>query len=92
MKKALIIVIAALGLLTSIFFSFRNEGAVATSAAQSWPGQMGNLGTTRDRWPVREPNEASANLRSLADALPKNDKAVEDFVAREIARDEKRHR
>jgi len=88
MKKALIIVIAALGLLTSIFFSFRNEGAVATSAAQSWPGQMGNLGTTRDRWPVREPNEASAKLRSLADALPKNDKAVEDFVAREIARDE----
>ena len=87
-KKALIVVIAAIGLLTSIFFSFRNEGAVATSAAQQWPGDMGNLETIRNRWPVQEPNEASGKLRSLAETLPKNDKAVEDFVAREITRND----
>jgi hypothetical protein len=43
MKKALIIVIAAIGLVGSILLSFRNEGAVATSAAQPWPGGMGTL-------------------------------------------------
>jgi hypothetical protein len=87
MKKVLIIVIAAIGLVSSIFFSLRNEGAVATSAAQQWPGQMGTLETVGDRWPRQEPNDASVKLTSLAKALPKND-SLDDFVAREITRGE----
>ena len=71
MKKALLIVIAAIGLVTSIFFSLRNEGAVATSAAQPWPGQMGTLETVGDRWPpLEDANDASVKLASLANALP----------------------
>ena len=74
MKKALIIVMAVLGLVSSVFFSFRDEGAVATSAGQEWPGQMGNLQKAEERWPLVEPNEASKKVTSLAEALPKNDK------------------
>ena len=88
MTKTLIIVIAAFGLLGTVFFSFRNEKAVATSAAQQWPGQMGTLEAVRDRWPKREPNSASVQLTSLAEALPKDDKALDDFVAREVTRAE----
>jgi len=88
MKKALIIVIAAFGLVATIFVSFRNEAAVSTSAAQKWPEQMGTLETVADRWPRQDPNNASVKLTSLAEALPKNDKALDDFVAREITRDE----
>ncbi len=87
MKKALIVVIAGLGLITSIIFWFRNEGAVATSAAHPWPGGMGNLTAVKDRWPPQQANEASVKLTSVADALPKND-AVDDFVAREMMRGE----
>jgi hypothetical protein len=87
MKKALIIVIAALGFVASVVFSFRNPDAVATSAAQPWPGGMGTLKTVDDRWPMQQPNEASAKLTSLANALPKND-VVDDFVAREMTRGE----
>ncbi len=87
MKKALIIVIAAIGLVGSVVLSLRNEGAVATSAAQPWPGGMGTLEAVGDRWPPHKANEASVKLASLAVALPKND-AVEDFVTREITRDE----
>ena len=88
MKKALIIVLAAIGLVTSIFFAFRDEGAVETSAAQQWPGHMGTLETVADRWPLLEANSASVKLTSLAETLPKNDNALDDFVAREITRDE----
>ncbi len=88
MKKALLITIAVIGLITSIFFSFRNESAVSLSAAQQWPGQMGTLATVGDRWPQVEANDASMKLTALAGALPKNDKALEDFVTREITRDE----
>ena len=87
MKKALIIIIAILGLLASVFFSFRNEGAVATSAAVQWPGQMGTLENVGERWPRIEANEASVRLTSLGDALPKNDKGTEDFVTHEISID-----
>lgn len=87
MKKALIVVIAVIGLVASIFFSFRNEGAVATSAARPWPGQMGTLHTVAERWPRLEANDASVRLRSLAKALPKNE-SLDDFVAREITRGE----
>jgi hypothetical protein len=87
MKKALLILIAAIGLLISIIFSFRNERAVATSASQPWPAQMGTLETVAERWPQEGPNDASVKLTSLAEALPKND-ALDNFVAREITRDE----
>ena len=91
MKKALlIIVILAFGLMAvvaSIFLMLRNEGAVAMSASQPWPGEMGTLKAAEDRWPPSKANEASVKLTSLADALPKND-AVDDFVAREITRGE----
>jgi hypothetical protein len=86
MKKAVIIVIATLGLVTSIFFSFRNEGAVATSAAEQWPGQMGTLEKVGDRWPRIEANSASVKLASLGEGLPKNDKAIDDFVGHKIMR------
>jgi hypothetical protein len=88
LKKALIIVIATLGLITSIFFSFRNDQAVATSAARHWPGEMGSLEKVGDRWPQREPTNASRQLTALAEGLPKNDTALDDFVAREILRDQ----
>jgi hypothetical protein len=86
MKKALIIVLLIFGLMGvvgSIFLSFRNEGAVATSAAQPWPGGMGTLKAAADRWPPQHANEASLKLTALANALPKNE-AGDDFVAREI--------
>jgi hypothetical protein len=88
MKQALIIVIALIGLVGVLFFSFRNERAVATSAAQQWSGEMGNLKTVAVRWPREEANDASVKLTSLADTLPNNDQALDDYVAREIKRDE----
>jgi hypothetical protein len=88
MKKALIIIIAAFGLAATILFSFRNEGAVRTSASEQWPGQMGTLQTAANRWPRQEANSASVKLAALADTLPKNDKLLDEFVAREIMRDE----
>jgi len=88
MKKVLIVVIALFGLVASIFFAFRNEGAVKTSVAQQWPGQMGTLETVTERWPKLEANSASGKLASLGEMLPKNNTALHDFVAREITRDE----
>lgn len=90
MKKALIVVLAVIGLVGSIFVWLRNPGAVETSALERWPEQMGNLETAGEKWPRVEPNEASVKLTSLAEALPKNDKTVDDFVAREITRNELR--
>src|SRR5215204_13349 len=87
MKKALIVVIAGIGLVAWVALLFRNEGAVATSAAQPWPGGMGTLGAVDNRWPLLKANDASVRLTSLANALPKNE-GVDDFVTREIARGE----
>ncbi len=87
MKKVLIVVIAAIGLAGTVILSFRNEGAVATSAARPWPSGMGTLAAVNERWPPLEPNAASVKLTSLANALPKNE-AVDDFVVREITRGE----
>ena len=42
MKKALIVVIA-IALVAWVVLWFRNPDAVATSAAQPWPGGMGTL-------------------------------------------------
>jgi hypothetical protein len=87
MKKALIVLIAGIGLVAWVVLSFRNEAAVATSAARPWPGGMGTLEAVDDRWPQLKANDASVKLKSLGHALPKNE-AVDDFVAREITRGE----
>ena len=87
MKQALIVVVVLIALVAWFFLWFRNEGAVATSAARPWPGEMGSLEAVENRWPALKANEASANLAALAKALPEN-KAVDDFVEREIARGE----
>src|SRR5918997_6283192 len=87
MKKAALIVVAAIGLVAGVVLQFRNEDAVATSAARPWPGGMGKLDAVADRWPPLKANGASVRLTELANALPKNE-AVDDFVAREITRGE----
>src|SRR5688572_930542 len=86
-KKAVIIVLAVIGVLGSVALWFRNEEAVATSAAKPWPGEMGALNAVANRWPPQKANEASVKLTALANSLPKNE-AVDDFVAREITRGE----
>jgi hypothetical protein len=86
MKKALV-VIAAIALVVWVISWFRAPEAVATSGAQAWPGGMGTLDSVADRFPTLQANEASVKLTALANASPKN-KAVDDFVAREIARGE----
>src|SRR5918997_539391 len=87
MKKAALIVVAAIGLAAGVVLWLRNEDAVATSAARPWPGGMGALDAAADRWPKLQANGASVKLTALADALPKSE-AVDDFVAREITRGE----
>jgi hypothetical protein len=87
MKQALIFVACAIGLVVWLFLSFRNEGAVATSAARPWPGEMGSLDAVDNRWPSLQANDASVKLMALANELPKNE-VVDDFVGREIARGE----
>jgi hypothetical protein len=49
---------------------------------------MGTLETVADRWPRQVVNSASFKLASLAETLPKNNNTLDDFVAREITRDE----
>jgi len=85
MKQALIVVVLAITLVAWFFLWFRNEDAVATSAAQPWPGEMGSLGAAVNKWPSLEANDASVKLTVLANVLPKNE-VVDDFVEREIAR------
>ncbi len=87
MKEAALIVATAIGLVACVALWFRNENAVATSAARPWPGAMGTLDAAADRWPPLKANGASVKLMALAKALPKNE-AVDDFVEREIARGE----
>ena len=87
MKKAALIFVAAIALLALVFLWFRDEDAVATSAARPWPGGMGTLDSAAERWPKLQANGASVKLTTLANALPKNE-AVDDFVAREITRGE----
>lgn len=84
MKKALILVVA-LGIVVWIISWFRTPQAVATSAAQPWPGGMGALAEANQRMPQTSSNEASTKVLALAKALPKND-AVGDFVQREMMR------
>lgn len=87
MKKAALIVVIAIALVASVGLWFRNEDAVATSAARPWPGGMGTLDAVSERWPKLQANGASVELTALANALPKNE-VVDDFVEREITRGE----
>ena len=87
MKKAALIAFVAIALVIWVALMFRNKEAVATSAAQPWPGGMGTLYTVADRWPPQKANDASVKVTALANALAKNE-AVDDFVAREITRGE----
>src|SRR5687767_14591431 len=86
-KKAAVIVLAVIGVVGSVALWFRNEDAVATSARQPWPGEMGTLYAVNERWPPQKANGGSVKLATLANGLPKNE-AVDDFVAREITRGE----
>ena len=87
MKQALIVAVCAIALVAWVFLWFRNEDAVATSAAQPWPGEMGSLDAAGTRWPSLKANDASVKFTELAKTLPKNE-AVDGFVDREIARGE----
>lgn len=86
MKKALVLVVA-IALVVWVVSWFRAPGAVATSAARSWPAGMGSLDAALDRYPPLQANEASRKLTTLARTLT-SDAAVDDFVRREIARGE----
>lgn len=86
MKKALV-VIAVIALVLWVISWFRTPEAVATSGARPWAGGMGTLDSVARRFPPRHANAASVKLTALANALPKN-KAVDEFVRREIARGE----
>ncbi|HEU4507707.1 MAG TPA: hypothetical protein VFR78_05680, partial [Pyrinomonadaceae bacterium] len=85
--QALIVVAVAIALVAWFFLWFRNEGAVEIAVARPWPGEMGSLEAVENRWPALDASEASAKFTALAKALPEN-KAVDDFVEREIARGE----
>ncbi|HUP62914.1 MAG TPA: hypothetical protein VNA69_21155 [Thermoanaerobaculia bacterium] len=90
MKKVLVVaavIVAAIALVVWVISWFRAPAAVATSAARPWPGGMGTLDSVADRLPLRQANDASVKLTALANALPKNE-AVDELVAREIARGE----
>jgi hypothetical protein len=86
MKKALVLVIAV-ALVIWVITWFRADDAVATSAAQAWPGGMGTLDALPARFPALQANEASRRLATLANTLPKNE-VTENFVNREITRGE----
>ena len=87
MKQTLIVVGSIIVLVVWGLLWFRNEGAVATSAARPWPGGMGSLDEIANRRPSLTANDASVKLTGLAKALPAN-KLIDDFVEREIARGE----
>ena len=92
MKKALVVA-AAIAVLAACAYAtvawlisrFWAKEAVAASASRPWPGGMGTLDAVADRVPPPQANQASVKLTALAKALPAN-KAVDDFVAGEIAR------
>ena len=90
MRKALIVIgvlAGAVGLFIWVLSWFRAPEAVATSAAQPWPGGMGTLESVAVRLPPQKANEAAVKLRELGAAFPRNE-AVDEFVAREISRAE----
>ena len=84
--KKMLVAVAAIALVVWVISWFRAPEAVATSGAKVWPGGMGTLDSVAGRFPPMQANEASVKLTALANALPKKNEAVDDFVAREIAR------
>jgi len=90
MKKGLVVVaaiFAVVALALWVVSWFRAPGAVASSAARAWPGDLGTLDAVRDRVQPAKGNAASAKLKSLAGSLSGTE-AVEAFVAREVMRGE----
>jgi len=87
MKKALLVVVFAIVMVAWFLMWFRDKGAVNTSVAQPWPGEMGALNSAANRWPKLKANDASVKLMDLAKAVPKNE-GVDGFVEREIAQAE----
>ncbi|HYC93705.1 MAG TPA: hypothetical protein VEO54_31155 [Thermoanaerobaculia bacterium] len=85
--KKLLIAVVAIALLVWVISWFRAPAAVATSAAKTWPGGMGTLDSAAGRVKLLQANEASKKLAALGKALPKSE-AVDEFVAREVARGE----
>lgn len=85
--KKLLIVVVVIALVVWVISWFRAPAAVATSAAQSWPGGMGTLESIDATPSSPRANEGARKLAALVNALPKNE-VVADFVAREIARGE----
>ncbi len=81
-------VLAGVALVVWVLSWFRAEDAVAASAARPWPGDMGTLDSVADRLPPLQANDASRKLTALANALPAQNEAVDEFVAREISRGE----
>lgn len=94
MKKFLLIV-AAVGFVAWVLSSLGAsvlpwiwaKGAVTASAAKPWPGGLGPLELVAGRYPRLEENAAARTLMQLASALPRSE-AIDEFVRREIARDE----
>ena len=88
MRKALLFVagvLATIALVIWVASWFRAEDAVAAAAAKPWPGGLGRLDSVGRRYPPLHANEAAKKLTALGSAFA-NDKAVEDFVRREITR------
>ena len=87
--KKLLIVVAAIALVVWIISWFRVPEAVATSAAQPWPGGLATLNAVATRYPPLHANAASAKLKGLANTLLNNEaanEAIVEFVRREVAR------
>lgn len=87
MKNVLLLLVAAIAFVAWIASLFWDDEAVASSAAQPWPGAMGTLDSVVDRFPPLQANEASRKLTALAEALPRNE-AADAYVRREMARGE----
>jgi hypothetical protein len=91
MKKALVVVgimVAVAALVAWVATWFRDDHAVASSAAQPWPAGLGTLDAVGKRLQPLKANPASVRLTALSKALPQND-VVETFVTREVTRGER---
>ena len=86
MKKALIVV-AVLALVVWVVSWFWSGDAVRTSNARPWPNGLGTLEDAPRRFPPAAGNGAASKLTALGNALPEQE-AVDEFVAREVARSE----
>ena len=85
--KKLLIAVAVIALVLWVITWFRTPDAVRTSASRSWPAGMGPLEQAESKYKPQDANAASVKLTSLMNALPKRE-SVDDFVGRELSRDE----